>query len=154
VPSVANQPDSNAVELGVKFRADVSGTVSDVRFYKGPANTGTHVGSLWTGSGQLLARATFSDETASGWQQVNFATPVSIAADTTYVISYHTTGGQYAVDQNYFTKKGVDRAPLHALSSPSANGNGVFAYGSSPTFPNQTYAASNYWVDVVFNARA
>jgi hypothetical protein len=153
-PAVANQPDASAVELGLKFRADVSGTVSGVRFYKGPANTGTHVGSLWTASGQLLARATFANETASGWQQVNFTSPVSIAANTTYVVSYHTTSGQYAVDQDFFTQNGVDRAPLHALSSAAGQGNGVYAYAAKPAFPQQTYVGSNYWVDVVFNPRA
>ena len=44
-------------------------------------NTGTHVGNLWSASGALLARATFSAETASGWQQVNFASPVPVNAE-------------------------------------------------------------------------
>ncbi len=39
-----------------------------IRFYKAAANTGTHVGSLWRRSGQLLAQGTFTNETASGWQ--------------------------------------------------------------------------------------
>jgi Domain of unknown function (DUF4082) len=29
-------------------------------------------------------------------------------------------------------------------------GGGVFRYGSSSGFPSQTYANSNYWVDVQF----
>jgi hypothetical protein len=29
-------------------------------------------------------------------------------------------------------------------------GNGLYAYGGSPAFPNNTYNAGNYWVDVVF----
>ena len=40
--------DTAAVELGVKFRADVNGYITGIRFYKGSTNTGTHVGSLWT----------------------------------------------------------------------------------------------------------
>ncbi len=54
------------------------------------------MGDLWTASGALLASATFTNETASGWQQVNFSTPVSITAGTTYVASYHTNTGNYA----------------------------------------------------------
>ena len=38
----------SAVELGVKFRTDVAGSITGVRFYKGSQNTGTHVGHLWT----------------------------------------------------------------------------------------------------------
>ena len=45
-PGLSN--DGSAVELGVKFRSDVDGSVTGVRFYKGPQNTGTHVGHLWT----------------------------------------------------------------------------------------------------------
>jgi Domain of unknown function (DUF4082) len=85
IPANASVADPNAVELGVKFRIDVAGFITGVRFYKGSANIGTHVGNLWTSAGQLLASATFVNETASGWQQVNFATPVAIAANTIYV---------------------------------------------------------------------
>ncbi len=42
------------------------GTVSGLRFYKATANTGTHVGSIWSASGERLASATFTSETASG----------------------------------------------------------------------------------------
>ena len=38
----------SAVELGVKFRSDVAGYITGIRFYKGAGNTGTHVGHLWT----------------------------------------------------------------------------------------------------------
>src|SRR4029078_10969237 len=67
-PPIEN--DTGAVELGVKFRSDVAAEITGLRFYKGPDNTGTHVGHLWTGSGNLLAEATFTGETASGWQEV------------------------------------------------------------------------------------
>ena len=66
----------------MKFTSDVNGLIKGIRFYKGAANTGTHIGSLWIATGTLLAPATFTGETASGWQQVNFATPVAITADT------------------------------------------------------------------------
>ena len=90
-------PDS-AVELGVKFKSDVAGTITGIRFYKAAANTGTHVGNLWTSNGTLLATATFTNETASGWQQVLFATPVAIASNTVYVASYHANNGHYSAD--------------------------------------------------------
>ena len=79
-PQNPAEADSSAVEVGVKFTADVAGEITGIRFYKDSTNTGTHVGNLWTADGTLLASATFSGETASGWQQVNFATPVAIAA--------------------------------------------------------------------------
>jgi hypothetical protein len=147
-PAVATANDSSSLELGVKFRADVDGKVKGVRFYKGAGNTGTHVGSLWSASGQLLASATFQNETASGWQEVAFGTPVSITAGTTYVASYFAPFGGYAFDTNGLAN-GMAVPPLHALAGP---GNGVFSYGALPTFPTSSYQSANYWVDVVFEA--
>src|SRR5206468_640371 len=70
VPAVPSADDSNAVELGTKFSADVDGQITGFKFYKGTANTGLHTGHLWTSGGGLLAVATFTNETASGWQEV------------------------------------------------------------------------------------
>lgn len=150
VPSNADGGPDRSVELGVKFRSDVAGTVVGIRFYKSSANIGTHVANLWSNAGQRLATATFSGETASGWQQVNFSTPVAITANTIYVASYHANTGHYSKDVSYFASAGVDRPPLHALANGVSGGNGVYRYGSNSAFPNKTGNASNYWVDVVF----
>jgi hypothetical protein len=149
VPGTVMANDPSAVEVGMKFTADVSGHVTGVRFYKGSSNTGTHTGSLWTTSGQLLATATFANETASGWQQVKFSQPVAVTAGTVYVVSYHTNTGFYSADGNYFAAA-VNRAPLHAVANGTSP-NGVYAYGSTSTFPNGSYNATNYWVDVIFS---
>ena len=150
LPAVAADPDSGAVELGVKFRADVNGLVTGVRFYKGATNTGTHIGNLWTTSGQLLASATFSGETASGWQQVSFTSPVPVTAGTIYVVSYFAPNGHYATDANYFGNKGADNGVLHLLQDGVNGGNGLYAYSATSSFPSSTYNATNYWVDLVF----
>jgi hypothetical protein len=73
-----------------------------------------------------------------------------IAANTSYVASYHMTSGNYAADGGFFTGMGIDSGVLHALSDSAGGGNGVFTYGASTVFPNQSFDATNYWVDVVF----
>ncbi len=148
-PQVADAGPDSPVELGVQFRSDFDGYITGVRFYKSAANTGTHVGNLWTSGGTQLATATFTGESASGWQQVNFSTPVAVTAGTVYVASYHSNSGHYAADLNYFASQGVDNSPLHAPQDTSTTPNGVFVYGAGG-FPNQTWTSSNYWVDVVF----
>jgi len=153
IPTVIAEVDTNSVELGVKFRSDSDGFITGLRFYKSSFNTGTHVGNLWTVTGTLLAQVTFAGETASGWQQANFSTPVAITANTTYVASYHTDVGRYSVDEGYFAGSGVDNAPLSALADGVTGSNGVFKTGASG-FPVSTFNASNYWVDVVFNTTA
>jgi hypothetical protein len=129
-PSIVDAGADSAVELGVKFRSDTAGYITGIRFYKASANTGTHVGNLWSSTGTLLATATFINETASGWQQVNFSSPVAITASTVYVASFHSTVGHYSYDQNYFASKGMDSIPLHALANGISGFNGVYAYGS------------------------
>jgi hypothetical protein len=151
VPTTPDGGPDSAVELGVKFKSDVNGKVIGIRFYKSAANTGTHVANLWTTGKTKLASATFANETASGWQQVNFATPVAITAGTVYVASYHTNVGHYAADQNYFATTGVDAPPLHLLKNSASGVNGVYAYGSTSKYPSSGWNASNYWVDVVFS---
>ncbi len=148
-PGLLADPDTSAIELGVKFQSDVAGFITGIRFYKSSQNTGTHVGSLWSSAGQLLAQATFSNETASGWQQVNFANPVSIQQNAMYVASYHTNVGRYSVDEGYFASS-YTNGHLRALQDGENGGNGVYVYNANPTFPSSTFASSNYWVDVVF----
>jgi hypothetical protein len=143
-PEVTN--DTASVTLGVKFYSDVPGFITGVRFYKGSHNTGTHVGTLWSSSGTKLASVTFSGETALGWQQANFSTPISIVANATYVISYLAPVGYYACDQNYSWST-VSATPLHV----SGTSPGVYAYGSTIRFPSGTWNRSNYWVDVMFS---
>jgi len=150
VPSIVDSTDTQSVELGVRFQSDVDGTITAIRFYKAAGNTGTHLGNLWTSTGANLAQVTFAGETASGWQQMNLASPVSITANTVYIVSYFCPGGHYSADQSYFTT-GYDNAPLHAPADGAQGGNGLFVYGGSSAFPTQTYLASNYWVDVVFS---
>lgn len=137
VPGVVDGGADSAVQLGVKFRSDVAGSITGIRFYKSSANTGTHVGSLWSSTGTRLATATFTGETASGWQQVNFAMSVAISANTVYVASYHATGGHYSADQNFFATSGVDRGPLHALPMESPEEMGFMLTARAASFPTK-----------------
>src|SRR5262249_28982167 len=150
VPPIPDAGDANAYELGVKFKSDIAGFITGVRFHKSVANNATHTGTLWTTGGAPLATATFVSETPSGWQQVLFGAPVPIAAGTMYVASYHTNVGHYTATNDYFTSASVDSPPLHAPTSLIAGGNGLFISGAS-AFPTQTFRDTNYWVDVVFS---
>ena len=149
VPATIDSGSSGPVELGVSFKADTRGTITGIRFYKSAANTGIHVGHLWSRTGALLATVTFTGETASGWQQGNFSTPVTITANTVYVASYQSTIGHWSVNWNYFATSGVNNPPLHALQNGSGAPDGV--WGSAGAFPAHTNS-SNYWVDVVFKS--
>lgn len=145
-PATITVSDANAVELGMKFVPSVNGDVTGLRFYKGPLNTGTHVGTLWDSIGNILARVTFVGETASGWQVMTFAAPYAVTANTTYIISYHCAGN-YSASSSFFATS-TSNGPLTAPDSASVGGNGVFAYAGAPTFPTSSFNDTNYWVDV------
>src|SRR4051794_34811940 len=155
-PAVTSFNDATPVERGVRFRSDNAGYVTGLRFYKGAGNTGTHVGHLWTASGTLLGSATFTQESATGWQEISFASPIHIDANTSYIASYSDPNGHYALNAGYFSSTSVNNPPLHApldASSTGGEGNGVFALSTTgDTFPAQTFNSNNYWVDVLFDA--
>jgi hypothetical protein len=149
-PTQVDSGDASSLELGVRFRADFDGYITGIRFYKSAANTGTHVGNLWSNTGALLASATFTNETASGWQQVSFSNPVAVTANTTYVASYFAPGGHYSDTPGFFANSGSDSPPLHFLKNGVDGSNGIFTYGAGSTFPSSSFNSTNYWVDVTY----
>jgi hypothetical protein len=153
VPQTAIAPDSSAVTLGMKFWSTQAGTISGIRFYRGAENSNGYTVKLFTAGGSLLASARASTDTCAVpcWEQVNFASPLSLAAYTTYVAAYYTSNGRYPDDTN-----GLENAKTNgALTAPASSvvgGNGVYTYSTG--FPNQTWYASNYYVDVSFTPTA
>ena len=148
-PGSPRSNDGQGIALGVKFRSTQNGFITGVRYYKGAGTTGTHIGQLWSSTGTMLAQATFTNETASGWQQVLFSSPVAITAGVTYVASYHSPSGDFAATGSYFTQAVVN-GPLRGLANGEDGVNGLYKYSATPAFPNNGYNASNYWADVVF----
>ncbi|WP_028659469.1 DUF4082 domain-containing protein [Nocardioides insulae] len=143
-PAVPTVADPGQVTLGVRFTPTEDGTVTGVRFYKGPTNSGTHTGTLWSASGARLAEGTFANEPSSGWTALTFAEPVPVTAGTMYLASYRTEVGNYSVTANDFATADRSRGPLQVTSSA-----GAYTYGAG--FPSST-TATNYLVDVVFKA--
>src|SRR5436190_1071820 len=148
-PAVPADNDGQPIEVGVKFRSSQAGFITGVRYYKGATNTGTHIGQLWSSTGTKLAQITFTGESASGWQQMLFTTPVAIVANTTYVASYFSSAGYSGYTNPYFTTA-TTNPPLTALANGTDGGNGVYVYAAASAFPNNTFQSANYWVDVLY----
>jgi hypothetical protein len=77
----------------------------------------------------------------------DFTSPIPIKANTTYIAAYYSPIGRGAWDERGMTN-GVSNGPLTAPAYSAAGGNGVYHYNNA--FPNHTYDASNYYVDVLF----
>ena len=145
-----NAYSSGSYEVGEKFTSSVAGEITGIRFYKQTWMSGeVNVGHLWSATGQLLAAATFTNETSYGWQQVNLSTPVTIAANTTYIVSFSTGGGYFGITTGYFTSGAVTNGPLTAESNSVAGGNGVYNYQGD--FPDVDGNGMNFWADVAFS---
>ncbi|MCR2784988.1 MULTISPECIES: DUF4082 domain-containing protein [unclassified Microbacterium] len=149
-PEILSVDDDDGVELGLRFSSASDGFVTGVRFYKGPANTGTHTGSLWDEAGNRLATVVFDDESASGWQEASFTAPVEILAGTTYTVSYTAPQGGYSMTGSYWPYKAGTASPLTVSTEVGAGAAGVF--GNSGTRPVETWHESNYFVDVAFES--
>jgi hypothetical protein len=142
-PATTVDPDERSVELGLRFTPKLDGSISAIRFYKTAANLGPHIGSLWGPNGEVLARVTFPEAQAEGWQTAAISPAVDVEAGTTYTASYLASHGRYAADENFFDS-GRDTEYLSV-----SRAGGVYAYGAG-AYPTEVYRNSNYYVDVTF----
>jgi hypothetical protein len=132
-------------ELGTKIQVTSGAQLTAISFYKDSLETGTHVGSVWDSTGNLLAQVTFTNETASGWQQQSLPAPLALSPGKTYVVSVGINA--------YFvlTPAGLQSPLTNGPVATVADGaNGVFG-SQAGVFPNQSYNSTNYFVDAVVN---
>ena len=136
-PSSININDGVSYELGMKFQATVDGQITAIRYWRDADETGSHTGNIWSATGTLLASVDFTGETASGWQQQALTAPLTINANTTYVVSVNINSRYVA------TPQGLASAIVNAnLRSVADNDNGVF--NTTPgEFPEGSFNNTN-----------
>jgi hypothetical protein len=142
-PADAAATDTTPVEVGTAFTVAYPARATAIRFFKGPGNTGAHVGHLWDAqTRELLATVSFDAETDAGWQRAALADPVALQPGREYVASYLAPNGSYGVTAAYFAEpvtNGYVAAP--------AGDNGRFVYTASGAYPTQSFNSSAYFVD-------
>jgi hypothetical protein len=129
-------------ELGMRFTTTRGGHITAIRYYKSPSETGTHVGKIWSSTGQLIAEVTFIDETTSGWQEQALAIPLMVEANTSYVVSVN------ANDFYTSTPQGFANSIIKGALSVKV-GAGVYNE-TVGAFPQYIYQNENYFRDIVF----
>ena len=94
----------------MKFTSEAAGTITGIRFYKAAANTGTHIGSLWT-----------LERDAAGTGHVHRRNRLRLAAgelletrrrsrpNTTYIAGYFAPNGHYSADEQLLLHAGRRR---------------------------------------------
>ena len=145
-PIPASDGGAGAYTLGMVFSTLVGGDVQGVRFYKKATNTGTHVGTLWSIAGSVLAQVTFTGETSSGWQYMAFGTPYTLTPSTQYVVTYNCTiAHMYTAGATLITGYVLGN-PLGAPANY-----GCYYSGVGNLFPNVFSDPNTYFVDVVLD---
>ncbi|MGZ5398988.1 MAG: DUF4082 domain-containing protein [Nocardioides sp.] len=157
--TVRDATDGTPLELGVKFRSDQTGQVRAVRFYKPLTDTGSFTGRLYSSTGTLLGSSDPTTLAGSGWQVLPLVSPVQVSPGTTYVASYYSESGQFAITDPGSPGSLVTAAvnpPLRGLAAGADGPNGVFRYGAGGGFPDTapTNPGPNYWADVLFTNAA
>lgn len=150
-PAMVETGDSTDYELGMRFQTQSAGEITSLRYYRGAADAGdtdARTLNLWSADGSLLATAMVASAPGqTGWQTAVLDTPVQAVAGENFVVSYGTVQN-YAVSQSMFSvpQQSTDGALVVPVDG------GVFNAGSTGLFPSASYLASNYWVDVTFEA--
>ena len=132
-----------------QVHAHQSGSITGMRFYKAAANTGTHVGSLWTSSGHPAGVRDVHGETATGWQRLDL---LHAGGDHRRELRRRLPRAQRPLLlHGRRVLVGADRQrAADGARQQHQHGNGVFSYGAVSTFPTSSFNAANYWVDVDF----
>ncbi|HEX6257853.1 MAG TPA: DUF4082 domain-containing protein [Candidatus Saccharimonadales bacterium] len=157
-PYNTNVGDSSAINVGVKFEVRGAPYVQGVKFYKTTANTGTHIAHLYDVTTSTdLASATFTSETSSGWQSVNFGSNVQVRDDHVYMVWVSMPNGNYAADSAYAGGNNFFDGSIavgqfgnseDVVKIPAGN-SGVYSYTSNDATVPSNATTANYWVTPV-----
>jgi hypothetical protein len=141
-PATTGSGAGSTWEQGVEFSSTVDGEITHIRFWKAAGEpSGGHVGRIWdSATGIQLAAATFSNETASGWQEAQLPTPLPITRGVRYKVTYniHTV---VAKTFDVFSARPITSGPLVSYGASFSTPAGTF-----PT----TGSTSNLFADIIF----
>lgn len=154
--------DSNAYTMGVQFSDSNTGdTLTGIWFFSaaGAASLPDTI-ALYAVSGTSLVHsesASWSGAAGSGWVRAPFATPPALTSGASYKGAAgiaSPAGNWYSATSHYWdtgagaggVTSGPLTAPNDAGSSPGQDS--FHALGIDPAYPDASFNATNYWVDV------
>jgi len=146
-PGLPNETaDLIARTFGYEWQSTVNGTITGGRYYGPQTNQPATVKlKLFRLSDQVLLAGKVFTSTVTGWNTINFDTPVAYVANTTLVICYYMSGdGRYAVTANGLTADIVN-GNLKALGNRGRHKTG----GAVDDFP-VSLNSDLFFVDVNF----
>lgn len=166
-PTIPNIFENQNVTVGQTLVFAVAGTVDGGRFFA-PTTVGAGMFelTLWeitaddnpaaSGTGTLLASASFGALTPGAWNSVSFSAPVAITPLTkAYRLAVRTSEGRYAATGAFFNSAALVNGDITGPQTgtdpvgigPLDDGNFI---ESITTYPNKTFNGNAYFVDPNF----
>lgn len=165
--STDNSDGTPGITTATTVKFAQAGQVAGIRFYATTTVSGTYTVALYRvdsadpGTGTLLAsKVAGSAPTGGAWNTIAFDSSVSVVSTELYRACVHSNAGRYVATSNFFTSGGGGltngdiTAPAN-LDNPIGLGalsQGTFEINASLTYPNDTFNAACYFVDVDFAA--
>lgn len=160
-----------AISTGVRFTVDEELPCAGIAFYVPATNSGTYTVGLYEtttdddpineGLGDELDTASVSSAgvDAGDWAEVLFAAPVTLSPGTVYTAARHSSSGRYVSSPGALNSAGISGNGVNLLQDgqdPNPPGlgsmrNGVFHEGAALAYPNSTFGAADYFVDIVLD---
>ncbi len=154
-PEVPNHTDKTPYDLGTAFTTLEPGTITAIRHWKCPSETGEHTGRIYSKDGKELATVTFTNESESGWQEAVLSEPLAIEPDTVYWVSVNINR-HFPATWGAFRAKSFEAGPLRTVPGkdvkyPTSDreNNGAFA-APGKLLPVSWAENTNYFRDIVF----
>jgi len=163
-PALPNVNEATNVTVGIGLYFTSAGTVSAIRFYAPTTvGAGTYEGTLWqitaddspaeTGTATLLGSVSFGALTPGAWNTATLSSPISVSANTAYVVAVRTSEGRYTATGGFFNSSGLTNGNIVAWQTgTNPTGIGTLDNGKFITnitgYPNKTFNGNGYGVDV------
>lgn len=164
-PSATNESDgAPGIVTATTVRFAQAGNITHVRFYATTTVGGTYSVGVWEvtapdsdapGAGTLLQSTAAPTPTSGTWNTVELPAPVPVVSGKLYRVGLFNNQGRYVVTGGFFTTDLVNGDITADQTSDDPVGLGTMYQGSyvvagSLSYPTESFNASNYFVDVVY----
>lgn len=162
----ALSPDSSAYTMGCQFTVSQQCTLHAIWWWS-PSGAGVlpSVSAIYlvtgTGTGTIVSGTqdnspSWSGSQGSGWVSVAYGDTTVLAPGNSYkvvIVLPGTDSNQYGATAHYWDTgagaSGITNGPLTGVNNAVGDGGqDTYNTGGSLTYPDSSFSAANYWVDV------
>jgi hypothetical protein len=151
----------SALTLGMTFQTVESVEITHISFWKTSNDTDTaRTIGIYNDAGTLIGTGSSSGEPTgtAQWLDIALDTPLTTTASAWYTAAVFHPGAYYPATSSYFNVgyfsadgKVYAASSEEASAATAVDGSGSFHYGGSIGYPDGTFNAADYWIDVKYS---